>query len=408
MENLELSSSRKQPTAQRTEFLHYKGQEVVFHARKLNPTTGEMEVWECKWTNPENEKPRKKFIKKVSDETSYEFSHNDYSTAQGICWAPGSTIGNIAVNNKELIGVILSEGEEGNALLPCQMIPCGKFRNGKERWYCKTHQSHWGTIADVQTSKANGNEMICGNSSKMVRYVLEPDVIELTHDMQEIGIWCSLPAAISSKPIKKRPPQIHVHHRVSSDGEKIIDRDYNALVLSYSPKSTLFLDDRITKIQVTPPSAFHFVIALEENREISCVDCKKCGYPHLDLGDFARKPHKKHYCGNCGNDSVISSREIVSSPLKRLHDMFMKNGCYKEPDRTLNLDEHQGKDFEVWASTPAIIWTADRPQERGIHVHVYNGSGCDVNDTFSKVMYQGEELDRKALWQMMLKNTSEV
>jgi len=71
----------------------------------------------------------------------------------------------------------------------------------------------------------------------------------------------------------------------------------------------------ITKIQVTPPAAFEFVRSLEEGREMSCVTCNKCGYPHLDLGDFALKPHKKHFCGNCGNDSIWSPDPIVSTEL---------------------------------------------------------------------------------------------
>ena len=138
---------------------------------------------------------------------------------------------------------------------------------------------------------------------------------------------------------------------------------------------------------------------------MSCVTCKRCGYPHLDLGDFALKPHKKHFCGNCGNDSIWSQEPIASTPLKPLHDQFNNSNSYVYPERQLDLDDYEGKHFDVWSSTPAVLWTADRPQEKGIHVHVYDGSKRIVDDTFSIVIYQGKELDREWLWAQMVART---
>jgi hypothetical protein len=53
--------------------------------------------------------------------------------------------------------------------------------------------------------------------------------------------------------------------------------------------------------------------------------------------------------------------------LKLLHDAYPQASAFVESDRTLNLDEYTGCRYIVWASTPAMIWTADRPQERGVH-----------------------------------------
>jgi len=167
----------------------------------------------------------------------------------------------------------------------------------------------------------------------------------------------------------------------------------------------LFENRDITKIQVTPPAAFEFVRSIEEERLMSCVTCKKCGYPHLDLGDFATKPHKKHFCGNCGNDSIWSSEPIVSTPLKPLHDQFSNSNSYIYPDRALNLDDYSGLAFEMWASTPAVLWTANRPQERGIHVHVYSEGRRIIDDTFGRVIYRKKALNRTELWQNMVRNT---
>lgn len=376
----------------------------MFYSRKLNTDTGKVEVWECEWSNKGTGLARKEYLKKVGDEDEIDFDHDDYSPADAICWAPGRTIGNIAVSSEEAFGMF--EGKAGtDALLPCQIIPCGKFRHGEKRWYCKTHQIHWGTKADFAAANESG-EVKCGNHLMGMSYVVDPHEISFI-DFEEIGIWCSLPPGLSSDPIVRRAPKIHIHKRYAGEEKKVMDRDFDAIVCSYNQQLGLFQNPEITKIQVTPPAAFEFVRSLEENWPMDCVTCKKCGYPHLDLGDFAVKPHKKHFCGNCGNDSIWSSTPIVSTPLKPLHDQFHQSNNYISPDRTLNLDQYDGNRFEMWASTPAVLWTANRPQEKGIHVHVYQDQGRRriVDDTFDKVTYKGVELDRREIWKNMIANT---
>lgn len=297
----------------------------MFYSRKINKKTRIVEVWECEWSNKNSGMAEKKFIRKVGNENEIDVEHNQFTVANAVCWSPGRTIGNIAVNAEEAFGMF--EGESGNdALLPCQIIPCGKFRHGVDRWYCKTHQNHWGTIADFAAVSKSG-EVKCSNHSIRMNYVINPLEIEFK-DYEEIGIWCSLPPGLSSEKIDCRPPKIHVHKRFTGIKKKEIDDDFDAVVCSYSHDLVLFENTEITKIQITPPAAFEFVTSIELGRETSCIVCKKCGYPHLDLGDFARKPHIKHYCGNCGNDSIRSSQPIVSTPLKPLHDQFTNSNNY--------------------------------------------------------------------------------
>ncbi|WP_211443001.1 hypothetical protein [Collimonas humicola] len=349
---------------------------------------------------------KKEFLHKLGneDDLSPEAGQEKYSAASAICWAPGRTIGNIAVSSEEVFGHF--EGKAGaDALLPCHIVPCGKFRNGAKRWYCKTHQIHWGTNADIAALPETG-EVLCSNHAMQMSYVVDPLQVEF-NDYEEIGVWCSLPPALSSRPIVKRPPKIHVHKRFTGKERKELDQDYDAIVCSYNQDAGLFANTDITLIQVTPPAAFEFVRSLESGAHTDCVTCKKCGYPHLDLGSFARHPHSKHFCGNCGNDSVISSGKIVSTPLKPLHDQFNNSNTYVTPDRALNLDEFEGKHFELWPTTPAVLWTANRPQEQGIHVHVFEGDGIRriVDDTFGEVIYRRNKLNRKILWQNMTDNT---
>lgn len=374
----------------------------MFYSRKLNGETGKVEIWECEWSNPGTGMAKKNFLKKHGDEADVDAPQEKFSAAAAVCWAPGRTIGNIAVSSEEVFGSF--EAMAGNnAILPCHMVPCGKFRHGALRWYCKTHQMHWGTKADIAALPESG-EVTCSSHTMPMSYVVDPIVVEFS-DFEEIGIWCSLPPAMSSRPIEKRPPKIHIHKRFAGEGKKTLDRDFDAIVCSYNQDLGLFANPEITQIQVTPPAAFEFVRSLEEGRVMSCVTCKRCGYPHLDLGSFAITPHSKHFCGNCGNDSIWSDAKIVSTPLKPLHDQFNNSNTYVIPDRALNLDEYPAFEFEMWSSTPAVVWTADRPQELGIHVHVYEEGRRVIDDTFGEVVYKGKALDRKQLWGQMTMNT---
>ena len=95
----------------------------------------------------------------------------------------------------------------------------------------------------------------------------------------------------------------------------------------------------------------------------------------------------------------------MSTPLQPLHDTFAKTLKYVTPTRSLNLDDYDGKSYTVWASTPAIVWTAARPQEYGIHVHVHDGENRIVDDTFGEVILNGKPLERQELVKAMIART---
>jgi hypothetical protein len=135
---------------------------------------------------------------------------------------------------------------------------------------------------------------------------------------------------------------------------------------------------------------------------MGCIDCSNCRYPHLDLGDFGKTPHRKHFCANCGRDSTWSKAPIISTPLKPLHDRTATHLTCLMPERRLNLDEYKGHSYTVWASTPAIVWSAARPQEYGIHVHVHEGRDRIIDDTFGEVILDGKRLVREELLEAMI------
>lgn len=375
----------------------------MFIERRVNQATGRIELWRCEWENSEGMSAKKVFLNKIGDEQPTSPEPNAEATQKhAICWSYGRTLGNIAVFSPSLLGRFPAEAGD-DAELPCDFVHAGKYRMGTERWWCRTHQTHWGTKADLQAYEQFG-EMRCANHSQRMHYIVSPLTLNL-REYAEVGIWCSMPAALSTFQIRNRAPRIHVHVRPEASGEKIIDRDFDAISVLYTPDAGLFGSTEITHVNVTPPAAFEFVRSIEFAREMDCINCSTCGYPHLDLGDFAKTAHRKHFCGNCGRDSTWSSRPIVSTPLKPLHDTFASTLKYETPNRTLNLDNYPGCNYTVWASTPAVVWTAARAQEFGIHVHVFRGRDRVVDDTFGEVVLKGEKLDRQALIEAMIDRT---
>jgi hypothetical protein len=375
----------------------------MFVERRVNATNHTVELWRCQWENHEGAPARKVYLGKICDEQAVNpEAEGLLAEKAAICWSYGRTLGNIAVVSPSMLGHFPKK--VGNdAILPCDFAHAGKFRHGADRLWCRTHQTHWGTKADLESFDQFG-EMRCANHTQPMNYVVSPFTVNINQHA-EVGIWCSMPAALSTVAIKPRAPKIHVHVREKAGESKTVDMDFTAISTIYRANLGLFGSTQITQVNITPPSAFDFLRAVELCREMSCINCSTCGYPHLDLGDFADKPHRKHFCGNCGRDSTWSKEPIVSTPLKPLHDEFAKNTKYEQPSRTINLDEHAGCDYTVWASTPAIVWTAERPQECGIHVHVHDGNSRIIDDTFGEVVLNGKPLERAALIAAMIERT---
>jgi hypothetical protein len=126
--------------------------------------------------------------------------------------------------------------------------------------------------------------------------------------------------------------------------------------------------------------------------------CPYCGEPHLDSEWFAVKMHKRHLCHACGKVFVVGEK-CVSNPLERLRHMLGD----REEDRlveaaTESLDIKQsdfGGGIQIWASNPALFWTAPKAEKEGIHVHGYAEDRMTrvIDDTYGRVTIDGIELD---------------
>lgn len=373
----------------------------MFIERRVLPSSEKVEIWECEWENPAGGQARKRFLKKIGDEQPLMPDTRSASMEHVICWSYGRTLANIAVFSPAMLGHFPSAAGS-DATLPCEFVNAGKFRHGAARWWCRTHQTHWGTKAD-QKSYSQSRVMACANHEQAMNYVVKPFELNVD-DYDEVAISCSLPPALSSTETSRRPPMISVS--VGGGRKKrATTTEHAAISLVYQKRLGLFAATDIERLNITPPAALEFVLALDADRALTCIACSHCRYPHLDLGDFARKPHRKHFCANCGRDSTWSKEPIISTPLKPIYDQLSGNSTFVTSSRTINLADYAGCDHSIWASTPAALWIAPRPQTVGIRVQVSKAGNVIVDDTFGDVTLDGARLERADLLQRMLERT---
>lgn len=322
---------------------------------------------------------------------------------QVICWSHGRTLGNVEIFNEDVLSTL--PGRRGvDVVIDCDMVGAGKMRNGAPRWWCRTHQAHWGTKADIAAAHASGT-LLCSNHEQLMSFVVDPPSLRLDQHA-EVGVWCSMPPALTSAgATMMRRPKIHAHVRNEVAGKKVLDGDVEALTVRYGAHGDLYAGTDLTTVHITPPAAFEFVTALEEDRPLGFIACRDCGAPHLDLGEFGRVAHTKHLCSNCGRDGIRSRQPMASTPLKPLHDQYLTEPAFVDVDRVLDIDAHPGAAFAIWASTPAVLWTSRRPQERGIHVHLSLDGKRVYDDTYGSDIYRGEQLQRADLLATMIANS---
>jgi len=320
-----------------------------------------------------------------------------------ICWSHGRTLGHVEIFNPDVLAALSGKRGE-DEIIGCDLVEAGKMRNGARRWWCRTHQAHWGTRADVMAAHTTGN-LRCSNHDHPMSYVMNPKEVRLDRHA-EVGIWCSMPPAITSAGApRRRRPKIHLHVRDEVAGKKVFDGDVAALKVLYGASGDLFAATDLTTVDITAPAAFEFVTALEAGRRMGHVACGNCGASHLDLGEFGQIAHVKHLCGSCGRDGIRTADPMISTPLKPLYDQFSCEPAFVNVERTLNIDHYPDAQFAIWASTPAVLWTSRRPQERGIHVHLSINGKREFDDTYGSVVYRGKELRREDLLATMVSAT---
>lgn len=275
----------------------------------------------------------------------------------------------------------------------CEIEAVGKQRNGKPRFWCKTHQAS-------ATGKYGRRLDRCEGAYLAAEQAVATDI-----DPQDypggLGLWGAVRPVYDTTGLQTEEG-VHVHARLrAGDDEKEIDGTFPAVALRIS--RDLLGSARAI---ITLETAIASYVSRFVGRPIKSLFCTYCGEPHLDSEWFAVKAHKRHLCHGCGKVFIVDEK-CVSNPLERLRHMMGDRDERRSFEAATERLEIRQKDvaggIQIWASNPALLWTAPKPEKEGIHVHVYSADRvtriCD--DTYGDVTIDGIELDKAQLGYFM-------
>ncbi len=268
--------------------------------------------------------------------------------------------------------------------MSCVIVNVGKRRDGGSRYWCTEHHAN----ATAKYGVAAKECVAAHDAPILPNETLD---LDLSTYPGGIALWGSVPAAYDTTTL---PPDrgIHVHARHVIDGGKDIDKTFRRLRIPYTQdllSGEWFTVDEIDAINYMVSGVFGF--------ETIEVNCMHCGFPHLDRDWFAVHSHRRHQCHGCGrqfSDTVNG----VGNPLAQLRhhlEMSARREAKAKASIKLSQVDYPGG-IQIWGSNPAIVWTSDKPEETGIHVHGLDQEGQEyppVDDTYAEVIIDGIELD---------------
>jgi len=261
-----------------------------------------------------------------------------------------------------------------------------KLRNGYPNWWCYTH---------FASARGEGGSRLekCEKADLPLISDEEKIFIDLDEYRGGVGIWGSLQAVYDSK--REVPEKgVHVHLRREVNDDKQVDKTFKEVYVKMP--GTLF--DAEEWIKIDEYTACAYTASILFNKKIKVITCKHCKKPHIDADWFAVHYHKKHFCTFCGRD-FIDTEPGISNPILSIQSLFddklasRKIINVKKSLKVKQVDYPGG--IQIWASNPAIIWTAPRAEEAGIHVHLFKEKigKPESDDTYGTVEIDGISLD---------------
>jgi hypothetical protein len=275
----------------------------------------------------------------------------------------------------------------------CDITPVGKRRDGGTRYWCLVHK------ADA-TAKYGRRAKVC--RAAHLPPILPHEILRLDLDQYPGGValWGAVPPIYDTT----RLPLdfgIHVHARNASGGDKSIDHTYRGVRL---------IGGRLPSegVLVSEIDAVYYMVSSVFGFDTRHVRCTFCGYPHLDKDWFSVHPHRRHLCAGCGKnfrDTVLG----IGNPIRATQEIL--GLCQRDPTEATKTISLRQCDYlggiQIWGSNPAIIWSSEKPEEAGIHVHAHkqDGEPADHDDTFSIVEIDGVRLDPVMVRTLMAQNS---
>lgn len=275
----------------------------------------------------------------------------------------------------------------------CEIRAETKLRNGYLNWWCYTH---------FASARGEGGSKLerCVKADQAKVLDSEKIYIDLNDYPGGVGIWGALEAVYDTKR-EIHEKGVHVHLRRNEDEEKEVDKTFKEIYIRL-PINNLHNSDEWIKLDDEVACAYTASIIFERN--IKVIECSHCKRQHIDSDWFAVHYHKKHFCTYCGRD-FFDKEHGISNPVAHIQQVFreqLKDRKIETVNRRLVINQ---ADFpggiQIWASNPAIIWTAQRAEEAGMHVHLFkekngppfSGDSLNGDDTYGYVEIDGIVLD---------------
>jgi hypothetical protein len=264
----------------------------------------------------------------------------------------------------------------------CDITAVGRRRDGGTRFWCLAHKADATAKYGLQAEKC--------------RYADEPAITAdetLTLDLDAypggVACWGAVPPVYdtTSMPLDRG---IHVHARYESGGPKEIDKTF---------RRVLFVGEDLRQgLEISELEAIYFMATSVFGYEMQQVLCTECGASHLDKDWFGVHPHRRHLCAACGRtfrDSVVSIGNPIAALRTELKERHRHRFNATKRKLELAQSSFQGG-IQIWGSNPALLWTAGRSEEEGIHVHAFREADDEqpeIDETFSRVVIDGVALD---------------
>lgn len=276
----------------------------------------------------------------------------------------------------------------------CEITLVGKRRDGGKRYWCLKHK------ADA-TAKYGRRASVCRYAHVAPVSDDESRTLNPNQYPGGVGIWGAVPAIYDTTRLPLEHG-VHVHARQKPGGKKVIDDTYRSVKLTL-PK----VAGNRSFIEISELDAIYFMVGSVFGFEMRFVECTLCSFPHLDKDWFSVHAHRTHLCAGCGKLFRDEVRGI-GNPAVKIRSAFNHVSRLQPSLNQLNIKQ---SDFpggiQIWGSNPALLWTANRDEEEGIHIHAFDEDETTllIDDTFSQVTIDAIKLDPKLVRIMMAQTT---
>lgn len=271
------------------------------------------------------------------------------------------------------------------AVSKCTISMVARRRDGGFRYWCLAHKAD----ATAKYGKPAERCVAAGDAPIESNEALEIDPAQFPGG---IALWGAVPAIYDTTRLPMERG-IHVHARLRPGEEKKeLDHTYRKIAIR---KRGGDLFER--QIEVNELDAIYFMVSSVFDMQVKYVRCGLCGYPHLDRDWFAVHAHQRHLCHGCGRnfrDDAPGIGNPVALLQQELEGGAKRRLVTAAKVLTLRQADYPGG-IQVWGSNPAILWTANKAEEKGVHIHAYKVDGADpeIDGTYKKVTIDGIALD---------------